>query len=357
MYLLLYPVPENAGPFRRMPTPNGRTHAMQLTAANLSRLDRLTKSDRVSLLMEESSKLIDKGEDASHLLSRLQAEVEASSSARPRTGQSAMQGPRPGTATTEYSIAGSLGQHISESMLSAKMEREQRQQQKRPPSTAASQSTRSVRPPTAKELMASSAPLAEELEVQLRERLSTASSRRPVTGQSQASRPATGIDASRATNILECKPVLDPYELVSDEMKEKFRKEYRAMQEERRQMAEAEARQRALEEQAAASESESERPPPTPQPRAAPLADVGNADALKRQQQLSLMQLAKRQPNRSGGANESVNIHSANDSVSLSLLQTGSYSILTERPKQGRKHVASRAAASTIGSLLSGTDE
>ena len=342
-----------------MPTPNGRTHAMQLTAANLSRLDRLTKSDRVSLLMEESSKLIDKGEDASHLLSRLQAEVEASSSARPRTGQSAMQGPRPGTATTEYSIAGSLGQHISESMLSAKMEREQRQQQKRPPSTAASQSTRSVRPPTAKELMASSAPLAEELEVQLRERLSTASSRRPVTGQSQASRPATGIDASRATNILECKPVLDPYELVSDEMKEKFRKEYRAMQEERRQMAEAEARQRALEEQAAASESESERPPPTPtpQPRAAPLADVGNADALKRQQQLSLMQLAKRQPNRSGGANESVNIHSANESVSLSLLQTGSCGVLTERPKQGRKHVASRAAASTIGSLLSGTDE
>ena len=339
-----------------MPTPNGRTHAMQLTAANLSRLDRLTKSDRVSLLMEESSKLIDKGEDASHLLSRLQAEVEASSTARPRTGQSAM-GPRPVTATTEYSIAGSLGQHISESMLSAKMEREQRQQQKRPPSTAASQSTRSVRPPTAKELMASSAPLAEELEVQLRERLSTASSRRPVTGQSQASRPATGIDASRANNILECKPVLDPYELVSDEMKEKFRKEYRAMQEERRQMAEAEARQRALEEQAAASESESERPPPTPQPRAAPLADVGNADALKRQQQLSLMQLAKRQPNRSGGANESVDIHSANESVSLSLLQTGSCGVLTERPKQGRKHVASRAAASTIGSLLSGTDE
>ena len=268
-----------------------------------------------------------------------------------------MQGPRPGTATTEYSIAGSLGQHISESMLGAKMEREQRQQQKRPPSTAASQSTRSVRPPTAKELMASSAPLAEELEVQLRERLSTASSRRPVTGRSQASHPATGTDASRATNMLECKPVLDPYELVSDEMKEKFRKEYRAMQEERRQMAEAEARQRALEEQAAASESESERPPPTPQPRAAPLADVGNADALKRQQQLSLMQLAKRQPNRSGGANESVNIHSANESVSLSLLQTGSCGVLTERPKQGRKHVASRAAASTIGSLLSGTDE
>lgn len=322
-----------------------------LTAANLSRLDRLTKSDRVSLLMEESSKLIDKGEDASHLLSRLQAEVEASSSARPRTGQSAM-GPRPVTATTEYSIAGSLGQHISESLLSAKMEREQRQQQQRPPSTAASKrSTRSVRPPTAKELMASSAPLAEELEVQLRERLSTASSRRPVTGQSQASRPATGMDASRAhaaANILECKPVLDPYELVSDEMKEKFRKEYRAMQEERRQMAEAEARQRALEEQAAASESESERPPPTPQPRAAPLADVGNADALKRQQQLLLLQLAKRQTSRSGGANES---------VSLSLLQTGGCGVVTERSKQGRKHVASRAAASTIGSLLSGTDE
>ena len=261
-------------------------------------------------------------------------------------------GPRPVTATTEYSIAGSLGQHISESLLSAKMEREQRQQQQRPPSTAASKrSTRSVRPPTAKELMASSAPLAEELEVQLRERLSTASSRRPVTGQSQASRPATGMDASRAhaaANILECKPVLDPYELVSDEMKEKFRKEYRAMQEERRQMAEAEARQRALEEQAAASESESERPPPTPQPRAAPLADVGNADALKRQQQLLLLQLAKRQTSRSGGANES---------VSLSLLQTGGCGVVTERSKQGRKHVASRAAASTIGSLLSGTDE
>jgi hypothetical protein len=159
------------------------------------------------------------------------------------------------------------------------------------------------------------------------------------------------MDASRAhaaANILECKPVLDPYELVSDEMKEKFRKEYRAMQEERRQMAEAEARQRALEEQAAASESESERPPPTPQPRAAPLADVGNADALKRQQQLLLLQLAKRQTSRSGGANES---------VSLSLLQTGGCGVVTERSKQGRKHVASRAAASTIGSLLSGTDE
>jgi len=325
--------------------------ASQLTSANLAKLDKLDKSTRMEVLLEESSKLIDSGGDARQLLSRLQQEIEASSSARPRTGQSGLLLPRPQTGQSiAPSIAGSLGSRIQESLVS------QRSSVRRPP-TALSQR---VRQPTAAELLSRGRQdlNADELESQFRERLSTAGSRRPVTGESQASRPPKGTSqascpptgASRKGELdydpaVYCPPIIDYMQIVPEELKEKFRQEYRDLQAERREMAEAEALRRHLEQgdDVLSSATTDEVPHMKAQP---PLAEEGNADKYKAQ--LMQMQLGNRAC--AGGS----------ESASLSMLQTGGGGgsrAAAALPRQGRKHVSSRAAASSIGSILSGIDE
>ena len=64
------------------------------TAANLDdRLDALDGPQRLEFLMQESSRLLDEGKDASHLLVRLQVELGASSDDRPQTSVNAADAP------------------------------------------------------------------------------------------------------------------------------------------------------------------------------------------------------------------------------------------------------------------------
>jgi len=145
--------------------------------------------------------------------------------------------------------------------------------------------------------------------------------------------------------------------VVPEHMIQRFREEYRALQAERMQMAEAEQQQRAAEEDCGGGASS----PQKPNARihsTTPLADVGNAQDFQhhhqqqhqhQQRQLDELQARASRRGYSGGA----------ESASLSMLQMGGQGgrEVPALPRQGRKHVQSRAASSSIGSLLSGIDE
>ena len=285
---------------------------MALTAENLKKLP---KDKRMETLLESARHTIDQGEDATHLLSALQDEVNApSSAARPATGQSLAISNRP-----PPSIAGSLGQRIQSSLLEAK----------------------AYRPSTAAESIASHASLAESLEAEFRNRMAlskglpppSASGSRPPTGCSRpptsGSRPRTGGSrpptgqlqpqgerAPSGPQLLP--PVMDPVSLMPEHIVQGFREEYRAMQ---------------------AKKREAER---------AAMAEHPNHTAI--------------QPLSSSSSANGSNIRPPSgkrpdSSAPFSLGTQFVGDTAPVMPAKGRRHVASRAAASSIGSLLSDVSE
>ena len=310
-------------PYHRsiMPT----TH-LALTKENLKKLPKQT---RLELLVEEAENEIERGKDASALLDRLKEEIEApSSSARPATGQSALQAgraARPVTASSAGappSIAGSLQERIQHSLLSGSHgsrppSTASSQRSQRAPSMAASQqsqrTTRSQRsrPPTAAEVLAQNSDLANALEEKFRERLCTAE--RPMTGGSNA--PSTGARKPPPSPQL-LAPVFDPKDSVPDHMIEKFRAEYRAMQAERQ-----------------AAERVPNAAPPASHHQA-PLTELTNG----RHQSVPTTEPRVLEPTAA-----TIMMHTAS---SVPVKQRG-----------GRRHVSARASMSTVGSILSGVSE
>jgi len=279
--------------------------SLELTAENLKKLP---KDKRMETLLESARHTIDQGEDATHLLSALQDEVNApSSAARPATGQSLAGSNRP-----PPSIAGSLGQRIQSSLLEAK----------------------AYRPSTAAKSIASHASLAESLEAEFRDRVAlskglpppSASGSRPPTGCSRpptgGSRPPTGQlqpQGERAPSGPQLlPPVMDPVSLMPEHIVQGFREEYRAMQAKKR-----EAERAAM----------AEHPNHT---AIQPLSSSSSANGS------NIRPPSGKRPDPS--APFSLGTHFVGDTAPV-------------MPAKGRRHVTSRAAASSIGSLLSDVSE
>ena len=207
---------------------------MRLSHANLEKLpksDKLNKAERMAQLLKLTQMNIDADEDASHLLERVQAELNApSSSGRPGTGQTTASQkigaannvyhvgqPPPSTAgsrpPTGVSIAGSLGGRIAESLLSRQSEFRRGRDALKPMPEERPDTSGSRKPP------------------------STAQSQRPPpTGSSQ--RPPTGRPASPQL----MPPVIDFSDILPGHVVQGFREEYRAMKAARdAEAAEAEA--------------------------------------------------------------------------------------------------------------------
>ena len=244
------------------PTPT----RMKLSAANLSKHEEdqfkhLPKEKRRDAMLKLAKMKIDAQEDASHLLSHLQLDMEASSAGRPGTGRSISTNGRPTGAypappstagSAKFSIAGSLSGRIADSLLASEMRSrvnarenaskarsgksgapnvidlsdsavpsnkvehffQQLQAQNERPGTAASQlsqqSQQLSRPGTA----ASQRSVA----------TSVATSRPPTAGQQQQQQ-----QQARKMPELQLKPpILDPKELLPANIVQGFREEFRA---------------------------------------------------------------------------------------------------------------------------------
>lgn len=212
-----------------MPTPRDSSRlndgsrlndSSRLTAANLNKLP---KAERIEKLLKVAQMQVDADEDASHLLSQVQDEMDRSS--RPGTGRSSQkqggvyhvappstaQSDRPPSTAGGMSIAGSLRGRIKESLLS-------RESEFRKGKDALKPSVHTGRPGTG-----------------MSSRPGTGMSSRPGTGMSQrppstaaSQRPPTG-DEPRVLTLVEKPPIIDYTDIMPDHMVEKFREEFRAM--------------------------------------------------------------------------------------------------------------------------------
>ena len=195
-----------------------------LTAANLSKLPKAQRTDQ---LLKLAQMKIDADEDASFLLEKVQQELAASSSGRPGTGSQ-----KPPPTAGGLSIAGSLQDRIADSILSRQSEFRKGKDQ------LAALLEESSRPATGAS------------------RPGTGASRRPPTASSVRPPPTAASDRStRSAKMADGQKVLpfgaydaDRSELLAafpEELKEKFRQEFRAMK--AREAAEAAAFEAAAE--------------------------------------------------------------------------------------------------------------
>lgn len=222
----------------------------RLSAENL---EKLPKAKRIEQLAAMAQLKIDANEDASFLLESIHDQLAApSSNGRPGTGMtnaSRKPGahnfgrPPPTAASEKPSIAGSLADRITESLVSRQSEFRRGKDALLPPPTASSQRSAASRPGTG----ASRPP---PTAASQRPPSTAASQRPPTTANSR--RGPTG-DLPRTLQIEDKPPVYDYKELLPDHVVQGFREEFRAMkarEEEAARAAEFEAR--CLEAQAAA---------------------------------------------------------------------------------------------------------
>ena len=181
-----------------------RTGTARLSAANLAKLP---KSERVDALLSLAQMNIAAEEDASHLLSQVQEEMDRSSYGRPGTGRSQHAPPstagKPPSTAGGLSIAGSLKGRIQESILSRESQFRKGHGALRPGGASRPGTGLSQMPPS-----------------------TAASQRPPPTAASE--RPPTG-DAPRVLNLVEKPPIYDYTEIMPEHMVQKFREEFRAM--------------------------------------------------------------------------------------------------------------------------------